>query len=168
MFPPPMNRLSPEGRWLRLGLALAMILVLAALAFLRSERRVTLPALPCAFHAISGLPCLFCGGTRAACAILDGNPAAALRLNALAFPALAMLVMAFAALLVEAASGYPLAPGEVFLRRLNRFAPALVVCGLAWWMFHICSALRTPKPELVDFRNPIAAAARMLVAPGKH
>lgn len=163
-----MNRLSPEGRWLRLGVALSMILVLAALAFLRSERRVTLPALPCAFHAISGLPCLFCGGTRATGAILDGNPGAALRLNALAFPALALLAMTLVALLVEAASGRPLAPWEAFLRRLNRLAPILIVSGLAWWLFHIYSALRTPKPELVNFRNPIAAAARALVDPGKR
>jgi hypothetical protein len=158
-----MNRLAPEGRWLRLGLALSMVLVLLSLAFLRSERRVTLPALPCAFHAISGLPCLFCGGTRAACAILDGNPRAALRLNILAFPALALLATTLVALLVEAASGRPLAPWEAFLRRVNRFAPILILPALAWWMFHICSALRTPKPELVDFRNPIAAGAKALV-----
>lgn len=163
MLPPLMNRIAPEGRWLRFGLALAMVLVLLSLAFLRSERRVTLPALPCAFHSISGLPCLFCGGTRAACAILDGNPRAALRLNILAFPALALLSTTLVALLVEAASGRPLAPWEAFLRRMNRLAPILIVPALAWWMFHIYSALRTPKPELVDFRNPIAAGAKALV-----
>jgi hypothetical protein len=46
---------------------------------------------------------------------------------------------------------------------VNRFAPILILPALAWWMFHICSALRTPKPELVDFRNPIAAGAKALV-----
>lgn len=158
-----MNRLAPEARWLRFGLALAMILVLLSLAFLKSDRRVTLPALPCAFHAVSGLPCLFCGGTRAVCAILDGNPRAALRLNILAFPALALLAISLLALVVEAVSGRPLAPWEVVLRRLNRFAPILILPALVWWMFHIYSALRTPKPELVDFRNPIAAGARALV-----
>ena len=167
MLPPLMNRISPEGRWLRFGLALAMVLVLLSLAFLRSERRLTLPALPCAFHSISGLPCLFCGGTRAACAILDGNPRAALRLNILAFPALGLLAIAMLSLVVEAASGRPLAPWEAFLRRTNRLAPILIVPALAWWMFHIYSALRTPKPELVDFRNPIAAGARALVDRGR-
>lgn len=167
MLPPLMNRLAPEGRWLRLGLALSMVLVLLSLAFLRSERRVTLPALPCAFHSISGLPCLFCGGTRAACAILDGNPRAAVRLNILAFPALALLATTLVALVVEAASGRPLAPWEAFLRRMNRLAPLLILPALAWWMFHIYSALRTPNPELVDFRNPIAAGAKALVDRGR-
>ena len=70
------------------------------------------------------------------------------------------------ALLFEAAAGHPLAPWEAFVRRLNRVAPILIVPALAWWMFHIYSALTTPKPELVDFRNPIAARARALVDRG--
>jgi Protein of unknown function (DUF2752) len=166
MLPPARNSIPPEGRWLRLGLAVAILLVLLCLALQRSDRRLSF--LTCGFHAISGLPCLFCGGTRAARAILHGNLHAALYFNALAFPALAIVAGAFVALLVEAAAGRPLALREILLRHLNRFVPALLLLALAWWIFHIYTALRTPKPELVDFQNPIAAGARAIVERGGH
>ncbi|MEI8311300.1 MAG: DUF2752 domain-containing protein [Verrucomicrobiota bacterium] len=161
-----MSRLAPEGRWLRWGLAAAILLALIFLALPLPERGP--PLLPCGFHAVSGLPCLFCGGTRAARAILHGNLQAALYLNALAFPALALAVAASLVLLVEAAAARPLAPWEAYLRRLSRLAPVLVLPALAWWMVHLYFALRTPKPELVDFRNPIAAGAEALVLRTLH
>ncbi|MCK9590267.1 MAG: DUF2752 domain-containing protein [Terrimicrobiaceae bacterium] len=156
-----MNRLSPEGRWLRLGLAFATLLMMLGLALARSGCRP--PLFPCGFHAVSGLPCLFCGGTRAVSAVLHGNLPMAFYLNALAFPVLALVAMILVGLLVEAATGRPIAPWETYFRRLGRVAPVLILPALAWWMFHIYLALTTPKPELVDFRNPVAAKAKMLV-----
>ena len=151
-------RISAEGRWLRVGLAAAILLAAGILAF--PGAGTIRPFLPCGFRAITGLPCLFCGGTRAMCAILHGNPRGALYLNALAFPALAFAAAVFFALLIEAAAGRPLARREFFLRCLNRFAPALILLALGWWIFHLVLALTTPKPELVDFRNPLAAWAK--------
>ena len=95
-------------------------------------------------------------------AILHGDPHTALYLNPLAFPALAFAAAAFVVLLIEAGAGRPLPRREFFLRRLNRLAPALILLALVWWLFHIFVALRTPKSELVDFRNPVAAWARMI------
>ena len=156
----------PGGRWLRLALAVGIVASLALLALPRPES--PLPILPCAFHAISGLPCLFCGGTRAVSAILHGNFPAALYLNAIAFPALALLAAIFLVLLVEAASGKTLAPWEAVLRRVSRFAPVVLLLGLAWWLPHIYLSLKTPKPELADFQNPIAAGVQAWIGkPGK-
>ena len=120
--------------------------------------------LPCGFHAVSGLPCLFCGGTRAARAILHGDLHAAVYLNALAFPALALAAAAVVVLLLEAAAARPIALWDDLFRHLNRLGPVLVLPALAWWAIHIYFALRTPKPELVDFRNPIAVTAGVLAA----
>lgn len=164
MLPPARNSIPPGGRWLRLGLAAGILLVLgfAALPPIGQHPRF----LTCGFHAISGLPCLFCGGTRAARAILHGNPHDALYLNALAFPALAIVAGAFVVLLVEAAAGRPLALRQTLAQHLNRCVPALLLLALAWWIFHVCTALRTPKPELVNFENPIAARAKAIVEHG--
>jgi len=161
-----MNSIPPEGRWLRLGLAVSIPPVLIFMAL--SVPGHHLPFLTCGFYAASGLPCLFCGGTRAARAILHGDLHSALYLNALAFPALAAVAAAFVVLILEAAAGRPLAPRIILFRKLNRFVPALIALALAWWVFHIYTALRTPKPELVNFRNPIAARAAALVAPSGH
>lgn len=159
-----MNSIPPGGRWLRLGLAVSILLVLGFVALPPAGRHP--PFLICGFHAASGLPCLFCGGTRAARAILHGDLHAAVYFNALAFPALALVAGAFVVLLVEAATGRPLASRQILLRHLNRFVPVLIALALAWWVFHIYTALRTPKPELVDFRNPIAAWAKAIVGTG--
>lgn len=158
-----MNRLRAQSRWLRAGLAIALLLAVLSLAFLHSERRFSLSMFPCAFHSISGLPCLFCGGTRAVSAILGGNPQAAVYLNVLAFPVLALAGLVVCVFLIEAAAGRLIGPWEKMFRKLNRLAPLLLLPAVAWWWIHIYSALKTPKPELVDLRNPIAAKARELV-----
>ncbi len=163
MLPAARNSIPPEGRWLRLGLAVSILLMLGFAALPPMGHHP--PFLTCGFHAASGLPCLFCGGTRAARAILHGDLHAALYFNALAFPALAIVAGTFVVLLVEAAAGRPLALREMLLRHLNRLVPALLLLALAWWIFHIYAALRTPKPELVNFGNPIAAWARAVVGP---
>ena len=160
-----MNRLGAEGRWLRFGLAVVILVSAGFLALSSAGSGPVRPFFPCGFHAISGLPCLFCGGTRAVRAILHGNLHMALYLNAIAFPALAFVALTFVVLLVESASGRSLAMGEAFLRRLNRFDPVLILPALAWWMLHIYFALATPKPELVDFQNPVAAKARAILKP---
>lgn len=165
MLPPVMNRLGAERRWLRFGLAAAILVFAGLLALSSPGDGPGRPFFPCGFHAISGLPCLFCGGTRAVRAILHGNLRSALYLNAIAFPALALVALTFVVLLAEAASGRSLAPGEAFFRHLNRFAPVLILPALAWWMLHIYFALMTPKPELVDFQKPVAAKARAMLKP---
>lgn len=163
MRPPAMNRIAREGRWLRFGLAAGIALSLVFLALSAPGRK---PAFfLCGFHSMSGLPCLFCGGTRAVRAILHGDMRSALYLNALAFPALALVAAAALALLAEAASARPLVPWDGGFRKFGRAVPLLLVPALAWWMIHMYSALRVPKPELVDLRNPIAAGAEALVAP---
>lgn len=155
-------RITTEGRWVRIGLAFAIMLLLGFLAISRDSSRAPLPLFPCAFHAISGLPCLFCGGTRAARAILRGDLQAALSLNSLAFPALFLLALAVVALLFEAFAARPLAHWELVLGHANRFAPILILLAGGWWIAHICLALKAPKRELVDLRNPVAAKAREL------
>jgi hypothetical protein len=32
-----------------------------------------------------------------------------------------------------------------------------MVLLLAWWIPHVVVALKTPKPELIDLRNPVAS-----------
>jgi len=141
------------------GLAVGTVLVLGIPVLLGFR----LPFMPCGFHAMTGLPCLFCGGTRAAGAILHGQWKAALYLNGLAFPAVLALGVIVAVLLVEALGGRCLAPWGDLGRRLGRFAPLLILLGLVWWIPHLYLALHTPKPELVDLKNPIAARARALL-----
>lgn len=156
------NALSVAGRRVRFGLAAGAVLFLVFLALPGPGLRTPLPFAPCAFHAISGLPCLFCGGTRAVRAILHGDFQAAAYLNALAFPALFFLVSAISALSIEAVTGHSLAPWEQLFRRISRFAPAVLLFAAVWWIIHICLALGTPKPELVNLKNPIAAGAKAL------
>jgi hypothetical protein len=153
--------LSSEGRWLRGGLAVAIVIFLGFLGLFPGTGSLH-PLFPCAFRAITGLPCLFCGGTRATRAILHGNFQTALSLNAVAFPALLFLVLAIVVLLAEALRGHRLALWESAFRHLNKLAPLVIALALAWWIFHLVSALKTPKPELVDFNNPIAAKAASL------
>ena len=163
-----MRRLGAESRWLRLAVALGLLGIAVLSALLSPDFRMPFPKLPCAFHEISGLPCLFCGGTRAVCAIMEGNPRAALYLNAMAFPVLALAGSGVCVLLVEAAVGRGLGPWEKIFRGMNRLAPVLIIAALAWWAVHVYFALKAPKPELVDLRNPIASKVRQFVCPSER
>ena len=150
-------------RALRALIALAVGGGLALLAISSPSTRTS--PLPCGLHALTGLPCPFCGGTRAARAVLSGNWGRALYLNALAFPALALIVGIAAVLLGEAVAARRLLPWPSALGWISHRGPLLFVLALVWWMPHLLLALRTPKAELVDLRNPIAAGLRSRVAP---
>ncbi len=50
-------------------------------------------------------------------------------------------------------------------RALTRTFQAIGIAVAAWWAWHIVDAVRTPKPELVNFSNPVAAWARKTLSP---
>lgn len=150
-------------RRLRAVIALSLLCVLALLVL--SGRPLHPPLLPCGLHFLTGLPCPLCGGTRAAHAILSGDWHRAFYLNALAFPALALIGAAAAALLVEASTARAIIPWEQVHRKASRWGPVLLVLAVGWWVPHVILALRTPKPELVDLRNPVAACLNRAMAP---
>jgi len=98
-------------------------------------------------------------------AILHGQWNLALYLNPLAFPALLVAVFVAASLVIEAVRGRPLCDWGARLPRTVRFAPVVIALCLAWWLSQIVLALQTPKPELVDLRNPLAGKLRSLFDP---
>ena len=153
-----MPPLTPRQRLVRLGI-IAVSALLLSISLLKSLNP-SLPALPCGFKALTGLPCLFCGGTRSACAALRGDFASSLYLNALSIPLLAfILLLAFASAL-EIARGRPFANWQSLSKPFLKLWPALILLLLVWWTVHLVSALRTPKPELLNPDNPIAARLR--------
>ena len=153
-----MPPLTPRQRLVRLGI-IAVSALLILLPLLKSLNP-SLPALPCGFNALTGLPCLFCGGTRSACAALRGDFASSLYLNALSIPLLAfILLLAFTSAL-EIARGRPFADWQSLSKPFLKLWPALILLLLVWWTVHLVSALRTPKPELLNPDNPIAARLR--------
>jgi hypothetical protein len=149
-----MPPLTPRQRLVRLGIIAVSALVLS-LSLLKSLNP-SLPALPCGFKSLTGLPCLFCGGTRSACAALRGDFAYSLYLNALSIPLLAfILLLAFTSAL-EITRGCPFADWHSLSKPFLKYWPALILLLLVWWAVHLISALRTPKPELLNPDNPIA------------
>jgi hypothetical protein len=156
-----MPPLTPRQRLLRLGV-IAVSALLLALPILKSLNP-SLPALPCGFKALTGLPCLFCGGTRSACAALRGDFAYSLYLNALSIPLLAFILLLALASALEIARGRPFTHWHLLSRPIFKFWPALVFFLLVWWAVHLVSALRTPKPELLNPDNPIASRLRCLI-----
>ena len=146
--------LLPHERWLRFGCA-----VLVGLAFVFLALHSALPALPCGFRNLTGLPCAMCGGTRSASALLSGDWRQALYLNALSIPVLSGALLVGGVALVESVRGRALADWNPWKRRLGKFIPMTLLVLLAWWIPHLIVALKTPKPELIDLRNPIAAKA---------
>lgn len=149
---PPLLRAQRRSRLI--GLAVILVLLAAVrLAPLSSMRPI------CGFKNLTGLPCPLCGGTRAAQCILSGDFPHALYLNPLALPVVAVLVAVALVFFIELLRGRALADWDFWKRRLSPFIPLLVILMLLWWGPHLVSALRGPKPELVDLRNPIARAA---------
>ena len=149
----------------RAVMAAVIIAMLAGLALLPLVPPLVppfaLPGLPtCAFKSATGLPCPFCGGTRAAQALLRGELSRALYLNVAALPALVVFVAVALVLGWEALFGRSLGDWDALFGRLRSFVPVMVVLLCIYWLVHVADALRGPKPELVDLRNPIARAVQ--------
>lgn len=153
-----MPPLTPRQRLVRLGI-IAVSALLLSLSLLKSLNP-SLPALPCGFKALTGLPCLFCGGTRSACAALRGDFASSLYLNALSIPLLAFILLLVFASALEIARGRPFANWQSLSKPFLKLWPALILLLLVWWTVHLVSALRTPKPELLNPDKTIAARLR--------
>jgi hypothetical protein len=146
--------LLPHERWLRVGCVALVGLVLVFLAV-----HSALPALPCGFRSLTGLPCAMCGGTRSASALLSGDWRQALYLNALSIPVLSGALLVAGVALLESLRGRALADWNPWKRRLGNFFPVTLLVLVGWWIPHLIVALKTPKHELIDLRNPIAAKA---------
>ena len=116
----------------------------------------------CGLRSLFGLPCPLCGGTRAAQAVLQGDFAHAAYLNPLAFPAVGLLLVAALICACELVRRRPLANWDHLRHRLSSPVACTfrAVLLLVWWPIHLLAALRTPKPELVDFHNPVAKLAQ--------
>jgi hypothetical protein len=142
----------------RLGI-IAVSALLLSLPLLKSLNP-SLPALPCGFKALTGLPCLFCGGTRSACAALRGDFAHSIYLNALSIPALGFILLLAIASAAEIARNRPITDWRSVSKPLLKLWPALILILLIWWAVHLISALRIPKPELLNPNNPIAKRLR--------
>jgi hypothetical protein len=153
-----MPPLTPRQRLVRLGI-IAVSALLISLPLLKSLNP-SLPALPCGFKALTGLPCLFCGGTRSACAALRGDFASSLYLNALSIPLLTFILLLAFTSAMEIARSRPLANWQSLSKPFLKLWPALILLLLVLWAVHLVSALRTPKPELLNPDNPIAARLR--------
>lgn len=152
-------RQPPLFSWQR---AWRLVAAVAIAAFLVIFGAMPLPVLgvlpPCTFKNLTGLPCALCGGTRSAHALLQGNISSALYLNPLSLVAVALLAILSLLLLWEALAGRALTnwaalPAHVRPWMLLSLAGLL----LLWWAPHLLIAIKTPKKELVDLRNPIAA-----------
>jgi Protein of unknown function (DUF2752) len=116
------------------------------------------PSLPvCVFKGVTGLPCPLCGGTRATHALLRGDFAGAVYLNAAALPAVVAIVAIASALAWEAFRGRT-ANWKMLNGRLRSLLPMMVALLFVYWLVHLASALKGPKPELVDLGNPVARA----------
>lgn len=151
-------------RWMRLGVVFGLLLSLTFIAFIRPQLTPTfLPKMPCGLRAITGLPCPFCGGTRAIRALLNGEWWRAIYLNTMAILALFIFVGVIGILLIEAGKARRLVDWKALERTVTRFMPLLIAFVMIWWLPHLIIALRTPKPELVNLKNPIAAKLRSLV-----
>lgn len=157
---PPLLRRQRTFRLAGLGVVLAL---------LAAARFAPLSAMGpiCGFKNATGLPCPLCGGTRAAQSLLEGDFSRAIYLNPLALGAVAILGATAVIFLIEALRGRALADWTAVRRRGLPFIPLALALLLLWWIPHIAGALRTPKTELLDLRNPVARAAYERWAPKK-
>jgi hypothetical protein len=98
---------------------------------------------------------------------LHGDLKSALRLNVTALPALVTLIVGGILCAWEMLRGRPLADWSALMRRNARWFPLLIPLLLAWWILHLVTAVKAPKPELVDFKKPIAARIRHWLGNGR-
>lgn len=147
--------LLPVQRWLRCGIAAGTLVFLAIFAALPMSMFSVLPA--CTFKNLTGLPCALCGGTRSARAFLHGDLATAWYLNPLSLFVIIFMAVGVVILAWEAGCGRPFTDWRAALKRLQPWMPLILVLLIVWWVPHLLGALRVPKKELVDLRNPIAA-----------
>lgn len=153
----PSTLLSSADRTWRAVLSVA---ILAGMAVLRWGGAGLVGAV--ASHPLSqqvfGIPCPFCGMTRGTSAVLRGEWQQALYLNSASFAVIACAFLLASVWIVEACLG----------RRWTRFArftsallrrPFLLLGLLGlFWIFHLTSALRQPKPELLTPTAPLFPA----------
>jgi len=152
MMPP----LLPHQRKWRAGLALGIVLLLAALAVLPPLQKGSFDFPGCLFYKMTGLPCPLCGGTRATSALMHGDLDRAFNLNPLSFVAVAGL-LAFAGVFGwEAIRGRALLHWAARIKQASPWFPLVLLLLFAWWLPHVWSALRGSKSELLDLRNPVA------------
>jgi hypothetical protein len=122
----------------------------------------------CGLRLLTGLPCPLCGGTRAAQAFLCGDFSRALYLNPLALPVVGGLIAAALIAAVELIRGRSLADWTSLRNRWLAWTPLLLVLLLLiWWPVHLAGALRQPKGDLLDLRNPVARAAYERLGTGR-
>lgn len=94
--------LTPGARFLRAGLALALLLALVWVLVLEPEGG--LPS-SCLFHEITGMSCFTCGLTRSLQAVCRGDLQAAVRFHLLGPLVLAGVILAAVTCLAEAFLG---------------------------------------------------------------
>jgi hypothetical protein len=139
--------------------ALIIVATLVAAALLPLAPPSGFPSLPvCVFKGATGLPCPLCGGTRATQALLRGDFSRALYLNVAALPAVIAFVATASVLAWEALRGRATGDWNTLLPRLRSLLPIMLASLSVYWLVHLSDAIRGPKPELVDLRNPIACA----------
>lgn len=158
-----MPPLTPSQR--RLRFAIIACATLAVALPVCKNLNPSFPSLPCVFKALTGLPCIFCGGTRSACAALSGNFEYSLYLNALALPSLVVITLGAGICLLEILKGRPMIHWDRILDVLIKLSPLLLIALLVWWAFHIITALRTPKTELLDPEKTIPSKLRHWLKP---
>jgi hypothetical protein len=158
-------RLQPAQKRLRWALVGLLGVFLAVFAIIPLAPLGAGPLPFCGFRSLSGLPCPLCGGTRAAQATLQGDLARALYLNPLAIAVIAALVLLLLTAATELLRGRPLADWTALSQRWAPWSPVILLTVLLlWWPPHLVSALRQPKLELLDLRNPVARAAQACFA----
>jgi hypothetical protein len=151
--------LRVDQRKSRAVASVTIVAMLVAAALLPLAPPFGFPGLPvCVFKGATGLPCPLCGGTRATQALLRGDLSRALYLNVAAVPAVIAFVATAWVFAWEALRGRTFGDWNAFLRRLRSFLPIMAALLCIYWLVHLMDALRAPKSELVDLRNPIARA----------
>jgi hypothetical protein len=136
-----------------------IVAMLVAAALLPLAPPFGFPGSPvCVFKGATGLPCPLCGGTRATQELLRGDVDRALYLNAAALPAVIAFVATACSLALEALRGRTFGDWNVLLRKFRSLLPIMIALVCIYWLLHLIDALRGPKSELVDLRNPIARA----------